>query len=92
MQRWKVLFSLPQNESTDEDMPEAEREQWQDESLDETDNLRQVETPEPMPDITLTDNNGEIELTMTSSETTTTETFKKVLELSSEQLVRFSVL
>jgi hypothetical protein len=55
------------------------------ENLDETDNLPREETPEPLQDIP--ESNAEIELVMTSSETTTIETYKKVLELSSEQLV-----
>jgi hypothetical protein len=55
------------------------------ENLDETDNLPREETPEPLQDIP--ESNAEIELVMASSETTTIETYKKVLELSSEQLV-----
>ena len=53
--------------------------------LDEPDNIPHAETPEPLPDIP--ESNTDIELTMTSPETMSTETYKKVLVLSSEQLV-----
>ncbi|CAB4005641.1 Hypothetical predicted protein [Paramuricea clavata] len=77
------------NESTDEDIQEAERKQWVNENLDETDNLPREETPEPLQEIP--ESNAEIELVMTSSETTTIETYKKVLELSSEQLASLNL-
>ena len=68
-------------------MPEVNRKKWENENLDETDSFPQEGSPEPLQDIV--ESNNEIELAaMTSSETMTTETYKKVLELSSEQLVR----
>ena len=68
-------------------MQEAERSKWQGENADETDSLPRDETPEPLQEIP--ENGAEIELSASSTDTMTTETFKKVLELSSDQLVRF---
>lgn len=67
------------------------KQKWQDKNaVDETDNVPHKETHEPLQDIP--EANAEVELAMTSSETMTTETFKKVLELSSEQLVGYGDL
>ena len=51
--------------------------------------MPRVETPELLQDIP--ENNDEMELTITSSDMAT-ETYKKVLELSSDQLVCFNVI
>ncbi|XP_028405864.1 phosphatidate phosphatase LPIN2-like [Dendronephthya gigantea] len=77
------------NESTDEDVQDGDRSKWQTESLDETDSLPRDETPEPLQEIP--ENGAEMELSVSSTDTMTTETYKKVLELSSDQLASLNL-
>ena len=85
-----IYLFVIQNESTDEDCQEAERgrERWKSDNISEETEHDKTDSipPEPLHQIPETS----VEMEMTSEPST--ETYKKVLELSSEQLVWFQCL